>query len=350
MKTSSTPSRLLNFWQHVLLLAFGLGSALPCSHALAETALILPPGGDVDEASVRTVETAVLSLLRGQGFAVSLHRDFALAQPSVRRCVDLDCASNLVPSLRPDLTVALAVWQQPDAPQHEPVVVVTLLDSRGRYPAQVQAQHDLSDAANHALLQAQALRLLGPGPWISIKGVPQGADVEIDGERVGSLPFRAPLAAGAHKLQVSAEGFVAHIDTVEIPLKATHLLEHEVKLAKTDEVGVPTASLTTESASARSTTQPSAWNYVVGGALAAGAVALAIDPIRNAAQSGECVGSKDDVRNCGERVFFGRRSIGLTVAATALLLGSGYFFAFRPIHVEVDASPQHAQARLRLQF
>ncbi len=325
------------------LLAFS-ATLVVHSRARAETALILPAGGDADADKLLAVENAVLSSLRQQGFAVSLHRDLAQTQTMLRQCVDLECTSQLPVAVRPGLAVAVAAWKGADA-AGEPLVVVTLLDASGRYPAQAQAQQDLADAAQRALFQAQSLRLLGPGPWVSIAGAPNGADVIIDGERVGSLPYRGALAAGSHTLEVSAAGYTPHTEALEMPLKATHLTELELRLEKPR-----LHSSQPQSSAPAASTQPSMWNYVAGGALLAGAVGLAVHPLRNAANSGDCVGERDAAQRCSERVVFGGRSIGLTVAATALAFGSVYFFAFRPIHVEVDAAPHHAQARLRLSF
>lgn len=45
-----------------------------------------------------------------------------------------------------------------------------------------------------------------PGTII-IQGMPIGADVAIDGERAGTLPFSEPLPAGPHKVRVTREGY-----------------------------------------------------------------------------------------------------------------------------------------------
>lgn len=328
-------------------LAISGGSALLCARALAETALILPPGGDADEGSARTLENVVLEALQGQGFTALLHRELAQTNAAVKRCVDLDCASNLPQSVRADLLVALALWKLPEGAGDEKTLVLTLRDNRGRYPVQIEVRGALPDATQQALLSAQALRLLGPGPWLALQGSPLGAEIELDGQPVGTLPLRVAIPSGPHELRVTAVGFEPHLETVHVPLKAAQMVDLHIALQA---VSAEAANAPRAAASPEARTTPSAWNYAAGGVLAAGAIALAIDPIRHAIRSGDCVGDTDQDQRCSSRVYFGGRSIGLSVAAFALALGSGYFFAFQPIHFELDAAPGRATAQFRTTF
>src|SRR5262249_44518132 len=142
-------------------------------------------------------------------------------------CEQIACAPALLADLHADIAVGLAVWRG----EHDAEVNVTIVDAAGtRYPGSAPTGPDAGEAARAALLQAQALRMLGPGPWVSIAGDPTGASVWIDGRFVGSLPYRAGVTPGDHKLEVRADGHAAKALDLRIPLEPTSLEALEVKL------------------------------------------------------------------------------------------------------------------------
>jgi hypothetical protein len=97
-------------------------------------------------------------------------------------------------------------------------------------------------------------------------------------------------------------------------------------------------------------TRPSPWNYVLGGLLIAGGIALAIEPARELALDGKCVGDRDAQGRCGERVNFGGRGIVLGVGAGAALLGGAAVLSWRPLRTEVRVEAGQAGARLHVSF
>jgi hypothetical protein len=92
--------------------------------------------------------------------------------------------------------------------------------------------------------------------------------------------------------------------------------------------------------------EASPWNFVLGGVLVAGGLALAtIEPVQAAAKDGECADAACD------RVYsFGARS-GLQVAGGAVLAGAGVaLLIWQPLRVEAHAGSAGARIALHGYF
>jgi hypothetical protein len=198
------------------------------SRAGAETAVLLSPKGDeAIERERMAAQQALLDVLTAQGVRVR-------SQDDARECSAVDCAKTLLHAKGGDVAVVLAVWAagEPAAPA---TVFVTLVDRAGdRYPGKARVEGggagELVRAVEDALLDARALQLLGRGPWLRVRGEPEGAEVLLDGKLVGTVPFRAPIDSGRHTLEVRFEGRRPHVQTVDVPPSTARQVELEVAL------------------------------------------------------------------------------------------------------------------------
>jgi hypothetical protein len=204
------------------------------ARAHAETALLLPPKGDEALKKERLQANVVLGdALQAQGIKVVPHSEAvtSVGGGAASDCDSVDCAPALLQAASADVAAALAVWAAGDPPAPS-TVFVTLVDRRGeRFPGKARVEDaDLARATKEALLDARALQLLGPGPWLRVRGKPEGAQVLLNGKLVGTLPYRAPVHSGRQTLEVRYEGLRTHAQTVDIPPNATRQVEVDVDL------------------------------------------------------------------------------------------------------------------------
>jgi hypothetical protein len=250
------------------------------------------------------------------------------------------------------LAVAIAVWQGEDGPQAN----VTLIDSLGRkYPGYAIIVGDDAIAAGRAaLLEARGLQLLGPGPWIHVRGAPVGASVILDGKPVGVLPYRGSISPGDHELEVRADGYSAKRQPIVIPLEPTTTARIELELpperptthARTDQPPPLATDYVAEDPARKPTDEASPWNFIVGGLLAAGGVAIAtIEPIQNIAKDGDCANDA-----CTARYTVGGET-ALKIGAGALLAAAGVtLMIWQPLRIEAHATPDRAVVQGQLTF
>jgi hypothetical protein len=324
--------------------------------ARAESAAVLPHAGDTRlEPARAAAHRAVIDALREQGLQVralttkasknlaELHSD----------CTQVSCAPSILAAHGIDLAVAVAVWNGEDGPQTN----VTLIDALGRkYPGYaIVVGDDAAAAGRAALLEARSLHLLGPGPWIHVRGAPVGAAVMLDDKPVGILPYRGAISPGDHQLEVRADGYGAKRQPIVIPLEPTTTARIELELAP-DSSAAPssptesTAPLTDDYVQddpARATAdRASPWNYVIGGVVAAGGLALAtIEPIQTISKDGDCANDA-----CSERYATGGET-ALKIGAGVLLAAAGVtIMIWQPLRVEADIGEDHAVIRGHLSF
>jgi hypothetical protein len=201
--------------------------------ALAETALLLPPTGDDSLKQEQQEALRVLTrALTSQGIHLLSHEE-AIEQAGaadVSNCQTVDCAPKLLRACGADIAAAIAVWA-PGTNRSESVYV-TLVDRQGdRYPGKANVDGDnLGAAAKDALIDARALQLLGPGPWLRVRTKPDGAQVLLGGKLVGATPYRAHVQSGRHVLEVRAEGRESHVQTVDIPPNTARQVEVDIAL------------------------------------------------------------------------------------------------------------------------
>jgi len=329
-----------------------LGSSLS---ARAESAAVLPHAGDTRLETARVAaHRAVIDGLRDQGFAVRALTPRATKNPAELQseCALITCAPAVLAAHQIEIAAGIAVWQAEDGAQ----VNVTLVDALGRkYPGYaIIVNDDAAAAARAALLEARSLQLLGPGPWIHVRGAPAGAVVSLDGKPVGVLPYRGAVSPGDHQLEVKAEGYAAKRMPIVITLEPTTTARVELQLeperptthARTDQSPPLATDYVADDPARAFTDQASPWNFIVGGVLAAGGVALAtIEPIQTISKDGNCANTA-----CTERYSAGAET-ALKIGAGALLAAAGVtLMVWQPLRIEAHATPDRAVMRAQLTF
>lgn len=319
--------------------------------ARAESAAVLPHAGDTRLEPARiAAQRAVIDALREQGFTVRTLTPKATKSKDELRsdCVQVTCAPSVLEMNAIDLAIAIAVWQGEDGPQTN----VTLIDALGhKYPGYaIIVGDDAATAARAAFVEARSLQLLGPGPWLHVRGAPAGADVILDGKPVGVLPFRSAISPGDHRLEVRAQGYAAKQQPIVIPLEPTTTARVELELLRETGVPAPAAQPTTaplindyvaDDPARAPEDEASPWNFVLGGILAAGGVALAtIEPVQAAAQDGDCANDA-----CTEVYEFGGESI-LKISIGAALVAAGVtVMIWQPLRVQAEIDERQALLR-----
>jgi hypothetical protein len=324
--------------------------SLSADHAHAESAVVLPHAGDTRLEPLRVAaHRAVIEALREQGLTV---RTLTLkatrnANDLQSDCTQVTCAPGVLSVHSIDLAVAIAVWNGEDGPQTN----VTLIDSLGRkYPGYaIVVKDDAATAGRAALIEARSLHLLGPGPWIHVRGAPAGASVLLDGKPVGVLPYRGALSPGDHDLEVRADGYHAKRQPIVIPLEPTTTARIELELTADNGKPTPLATVAEppraddylQGDPALTRDEASPWNYVIGGILAAGGVALAtIEPIQTLSKDGDCANDE-----CSERYAAGGET-ALKIGAGALIAAAGVtIMIWQPFRMSAEINRDQALVR-----
>jgi hypothetical protein len=335
------------------ILILGL-CALP-SLASAETVAVFPHAGDSRlEAARAAAHREVVVALREQGMTVRAVVTRPSRSPAdfYSECIQVLCAPAMLTAGRIDLAVAVAVWYGEDGPQTN----ITLVDAAGnKFPGYaIVVTDDFAKAARAALLDARSLQLLGPGPWIHVRGNPAGADVIVDGKSVGVLPYRGALSPGDHDLKVAAAGFAAKEQRISVPFESTTTANLHVELkrdlapgaAVADTAAPPQPQPLADYDEPATTDEASPWNFVLGGTLAAAGLALAtIQPIPDAIEDGDCAD-----KQCKEEYEFGSESIAKVVVGTVLVGAGVTVMIWQPLRVtvELDGDTAALHARMNL--
>lgn len=114
---------------------------------------------------------------------------------------------------------ALLLFRQADALDSTPKSRAQLALAEQSLGMWVSAEKHLRDALgrvgdpwiekNRALLESSLTRIAAELGFVDVMGAPQGADIFVDGERVGQSPLEAPAraAAGTRLIEVKAAGY-----------------------------------------------------------------------------------------------------------------------------------------------
>lgn len=196
----------------VLLAAVSFGSPVSAQKVVLGPALA-DTGGD---AVAGVASTALADALRMQGLTVTMYEQGKGSVSGAQGCDDA-CGARLLRVVSADFSAVVRVVNAPSSGRSR--AVVKMFDAAGhRYEGSADIRDgDVRDATTRAVLEARAYQLLGPGPWLRIDGTPEGADVLIDGENAGSLPYRAPIAPGKHDVVVREAGFAQTHQTIDVP-------------------------------------------------------------------------------------------------------------------------------------
>jgi hypothetical protein len=229
---------------------------------------------------------------------------------------------------------------------------VTLQDSAGhRYQGGAEIRDgDVREAVTRAVLEARSYQLLGPGPWLRIEGTPEGAEVLVDGERVGTLPYRAPIAAGKHEVVVRESGYLRFTQALSVPSDESRRVELRAVLEPTPLEAPPGAvPLVTPESRPESTPRDSAW---LAAPVAMGMLGLglaSVITVRIATGYDPCVGERDSYNLCMESRTI---RVGPTVggyALSAMLIGGSITWIVLGLqHKQEPSEKAGVQARLGL--
>lgn len=249
------------------------------------------------------------------------------------------CAAELAARAGADATLRVDVVEG-----EPPQVLVRLVPAEGDA---VEQLGDVEDGDVTGAVYAAVGRVLDIAPpavtgFLLVRTDPPDAHVEVDGEAVGRSPLRVTLAPGPHDVRVRHADGVAE-DSVEIV--AGRELEWAPELAAPAESG--DEEDTAQGAPTRS--EPSPFNYLIGGGLALAGVITLISPLSTLAREGQCEEEIEDV-GCVEMVRFGAQSGVLLGVGLAALVAAVIFDVTAPIRVDVAVDAESAWLGVRGRF
>lgn len=306
-----------------------LGLAPGSASAQARRAVIVAAGGDegLPEAAWIAAAEGIERGARQWGLEI-VPRSGPLR---LRGCAPADCVAAEQERAGVDLVIAFSLFAAIGAPR-EPGSVAVSLRSAGGTEHGASAEIDgreIGLVAGLALTAARReIERASAGPWLIVRGRPEGAVVIVDGADMGTLPlWEGGVRAGAHRVLVELAGY--------------HTYETEVSIGAGEEpleLWVDLASASPASGA----TNGSAWpSYVLGSALLGAGLLLTIPSWVTLARDGEC-GSLDGA-GCLERYRF-EESIGWMIAGGLIAIGGIVVLAAQPIWV--SAAPVTGGMRL----
>ncbi len=190
----------------------------------------------------------------------------------------------------------------------------------------------------------------GPGPFLYVKGGPEGATVYVDEKAVGRLPVRLPLSVGHHRIRVEADGFATITENVVLELGRTR--EVDVHLEPARKLAEPTLESTSPSAPPplvpRERSERQRWTAV--GLMAGGGAVLGL----GALYLGYAIHGYRQA-GCGEpgceaiQEFQGKVGVSAGLASAAMALGAvslgtgiGLFLRDKRMRVSSTMGPNQA--------
>ncbi|HJL18070.1 MAG TPA: PEGA domain-containing protein [Sandaracinaceae bacterium LLY-WYZ-13_1] len=302
--------------------------------AAAQSALVVVPPAPVPPVELERARAGVIEVLAENGMRL-------VPTPDGEPCEAVECAPALARQAGADVVLLVSVEATEGGGSRIRVESVPADgDRRG-------ATAEVGDAGFGAAAGAALQELLSEPPptrrgFLTVRTTPPGAAVSIDGEAVGRAPLRRMVAPGEHAVRIAPAAGPPRERTVEVrPLEETAV---EVDLGAEDEApGEPMA----ETGPTR--TEPSPFNWLLGGGLAIAGIVTLISPLQTLAQEGECVELVEDA-GCVEMVRFGAQSGVLLGVGLALLTGAVIVDAVAPIRVEVQVSDSAGLVGVRGRF
>lgn len=174
-----------------------------------------------------------LTVVQPSGTREAVLGDLAeIVPPSSNAGCDAACGAGLISAASAELSAWVHLQRVDAAHGGADTATVTLQDAAGhRFEGVAELRDgDVRDATTRAMLEARSYQLLGAGPWLSLVGTPEGAEVLVDGQRVGELPYRGAAAPGQHEVVVREAGYVKHAQTVSVPDDQSRRVEVKVAL------------------------------------------------------------------------------------------------------------------------
>ena len=174
-----------------------------------------------------------LTVVQPSGTREAVLGDLAeIVPPSSSKSCDQACGAGLISAASAELSAWVRLQRVDAAHSGADTATVTLQDAAGhRFEGVADLRDgDVRDAATRAMLEARSYQLLGPGPWLSLVGTPEGAEVLVDGQRVGELPYRGAIAVGQHEVVVREAGYLKHAQSVVVPDDQSRRVEQKLAL------------------------------------------------------------------------------------------------------------------------
>ncbi len=203
-----------------------LGLVPAVAAAQAAKAAFLPVGGhrQLDGGVRARAAEAVSKGLSAEGVAVASWDSVQSRLPrELHRCEADPCAGEIAKRLSVDFTVGVSIWA--DDSHATPRTVGVSLVGQDSLPYAGEADvrgGDVATAARKALVIARAKQEIGPGPWLKVTGKAYGAEVFVDGLRVGVIPFHQRIASGSHLVTVKTPTTVLVQRHIHVPADAQH--------------------------------------------------------------------------------------------------------------------------------
>jgi len=204
----------------------------PRAAAANERIFLLPAsrsGGDADiEPSARgEAHAAIRAALESRRLEVVAPRRPHLPEG----CAAPACLRPVLERLGAAAAVHMTLWGPTE--DRAAQVVVSVIDRDHVYGGSALVRDDaIGEAAQTALGDALSRRVLGPGPWLSVRGTPLGARITVDGDERGGIPARLRVEAGLHQVVVESPGYATETQTVRVAGRVDSETVVEVELSR----------------------------------------------------------------------------------------------------------------------
>jgi hypothetical protein len=313
-------------------------------------------------AHLQAASQAIAQRLRKAGFRLLSPRevDSSLSHHALESCKTAATCDPMLAlvTLGADAVVSIALWRR-SGDTHAPEIVVHVRHRAGYGQGEVNASGNELAAIREASLTALQAALDDSKQVhelkVLVESSPKHATVHVDQTLSATTPAHFELLPGSHLISVEAPGYVTRAQYLELS-DQTHgetrlqvrldrpVLDH-VELPASPSPGEPGAessplqlTLASETTPAPSASNASAVrdshatiNYVLAAALLGVSLPFLANAGYGAATHGDCVGSRDALGLCSERVVFGPLffvSLGIGVLAAA---SGSAFLVFEPI-------------------
>lgn len=211
-------------------------------------------------------------------------------------------------------------------------------------------------AVEEIVREANRMKERGPGPWLVVDGTPTDANLRLDGKELQqkALPYEQRVEPGNHVITASRAGYVSEEYHLLVGDEPSTQAEVWVQLTQATRAQTPQlVGRTDESGPAippesrRNALRPHAGDYLLGGLVATGGLALAlVNPLRTAKNKDEC---RDGCRRV-VKIQAGPTA-GYVIGGLATIgLGAALTWWIKPVALLVDADRNSAQLSATVRF
>jgi hypothetical protein len=181
-----------------VLTAVIFGLLLLPADALALRIAILDPYA---EAAVPPALAAELANLTRAALIARGHEPVLSPSDNGEQCEDDACYLNHLTKAKADLAIVVSIFQMSGTAT---VSLVIFQPPEHSYYEAFEVGANTEAKVSTSLNRLFAAIATGPGPWLEVTGTPANATLFIDGQVVGSLPYRGRVLAGHHVLTLRA--------------------------------------------------------------------------------------------------------------------------------------------------